>query len=96
MKIAVITIIEADNALFLILSCNLFTNGFSAAANTNDANNIINNPYILGIKNSINIASMVNIIVFTLKNFFSIHISLENHAEFTFQPIFYYQQTKKY
>lgn len=70
-----ITIIEAAAARFLILACNLFTNGFNAAASTNDANNIISNPDSFGIKNNTKTVRVINIIVFKLKNFLIIKVA---------------------
>ena len=65
------TIMDEDKARFLTFSSSLLTNGFNAAASTNDANNSINNPINLGINNKINIVKIIKIMVFGLKNFFN-------------------------
>ena len=72
--IAVSTMIEADNALLLSFSWTLFTKGFNAAAKTNDANNIMNKLHSFGMSNNKTTVRIVKIIVFTLKNFFTINL----------------------
>jgi hypothetical protein len=67
--IALITIIAAESPRFFNLFSNAFTNGFNAAAKTNDANKIMSKLKIFGININKHTAKMIKIIVFVLKSF---------------------------